>query len=79
MDMDTLIARINVLARKKKTEGLTDEEKAEQQELYQQYLQIFRSGFKQQLASVKIVDSEGKDVTPKKLKEEKKKSTKMTH
>lgn len=79
MDMDTLIARINVLARKKKTEGLTDEEKAEQQELYQQYLQIFRSGFKQQLASVKIVDSEGKDVTPKKLKEEKKKSKKMTH
>lgn len=77
--MDTLIARINVLARKKKTEGLTDEEKAEQQELYQQYLQIFRSGFKQQLASVKIVDSEGKDVTPKKLKEEKKKSKKMTH
>lgn len=79
MEMDELIAKINFLARKKKTEGLTDEEKAEQQVLYQEYLQIFRAGFKQQLTSVKVVDAEGNDITPKKIKEEKMKNSGTTH
>lgn len=56
MDMEKLIARINVLARKKKAEGLTEEEKVEQQKLRAQYLEIFRNNFKNQLDSVKIVD-----------------------
>lgn len=39
MITDEMIARINELAAKQKTdEGLTDEEKAEQKELRQQYL-----------------------------------------
>lgn len=79
MEMDELIAKINFLARKKKTEGLTDEEKAEQQVLYQEYLQIFRAGFKQQLTSVKVVDAEGNDITLEKIKEEKMKNSGTTH
>ena len=73
MEMDKLIAEINYLANKKKTEGLTKEEALRQQELRQEYLRIFREGFKQQLTSVKVVDAQGRDVTPEKLKREKNK------
>lgn len=49
-----LIDRINFLANKKKTEGLTEEELKEQGELRMEYLRLFRAGFKQQLDSIKI-------------------------
>ena len=39
------IDRINELARKSKTEPLTDEEKAEQAELRQQYIKEIRASF----------------------------------
>ncbi|MET3682224.1 uncharacterized protein YnzC (UPF0291/DUF896 family) [Alkalibacillus flavidus] len=64
------IDRINTLANKKKTKGLTKQEENEQQELRQEYLHAFRSSFKNQLHSMKVVDPEGQDVTPEKLKEE---------
>lgn len=67
------LERINELARKAKSEGLEKNEKEEQQELRQQYLQAFRKSFKNQLHSVKVVDPEGKDVTPDKLKNSRKK------
>ena len=41
----TRMERINELARKKKTEGLTTEETAEQQKLYKEYLRDFRANF----------------------------------
>ena len=63
-----LIARINELANKKKTSGLTDEESKEQQELRQIYLKEFRKGFESQLKNIKVVDPNGNDVTPKKKK-----------
>lgn len=69
---DEMIKEINELAHKSKTVGLTDEEKKRQQYLRQEYIKIFRSGFKQQLQSIKVVDANGNDVTPKKLKEAKK-------
>ena len=65
---EKLIARINELANKKKTMGLAAEESEEQQRLRQIYLKEFRQGFEQQLKSVKVVDENGNDVTPSKLK-----------
>ncbi len=46
--------RINELAKKKKTVGLTEEETAEQQELRQAYLKVFRESFRNQLENVEI-------------------------
>ncbi|WLR52543.1 DUF896 domain-containing protein [Bacillus tianshenii] len=69
------INRINELSRKSKAEGLTNEEKEEQHNLRQEYLQAFRGSMKDTLKSVKIVDPNGKDVTPQKLKDEKDKSS----
>lgn len=62
-----MIERINQLANKKKTEGLTEAEAKEQQELRAAYLKQFRSGFHSHLLNLKVVDPNGKDVTPKKL------------
>ena len=63
-----LIDRINVLKRKKKAEGLTEQEAAEQQALRKEYIKQFRAGFEQQLTSIKVVDEEGNDITPEKIK-----------
>ncbi len=65
--------RINALAKKAKSVGLTDKEKEEQQELRQEYLRVFRSSMTNTLHSVTVVDPEGNDVTPEKLKESKRK------
>lgn len=67
--MDKLLKRINELARKAKTpEGLTEEEKAEQKELREQYLQNFRGSLNDILLNSTVYDPEGSDVTPEKLK-----------
>lgn len=58
------------LAAKAKAGVITEEEKAEQQKLRQEYLKGFRSSMKNTLKSVKIIDPEGNDVTPEKLKRE---------
>lgn len=50
------IDRINALARKSKAEGLTPEEKKEQQELRREYLENFRKSFRAQLDAIEIVD-----------------------
>lgn len=63
------INRINELSKKKKEEGLTKEEAKERAELHQKYLEIFREGFKQQIENTKVLDPEGNDVTPEKLKQ----------
>jgi uncharacterized protein YnzC (UPF0291/DUF896 family) len=55
MTHEERIQRINELARRAKLQGLTEEEKNEQQVLRQEYLEIFRQNFKQQLDSIKIV------------------------
>lgn len=54
------IARINELARKKKTVGLTDAELKEQAELRAEYLRDFREGFRQQLDNTYIQYEDGR-------------------
>ena len=49
-----LIDKINFLANKKKTVGLTEEEQKEQDELRKEYLRLFREGFRQRLESITI-------------------------
>ncbi len=55
-----LLARINELARKKKTVGLTEEELAEQKGLYKIYLAAIRGQVTSLLESIEIVDVEVK-------------------
>ena len=61
-----MVARINELAAKKTSEGLTEEELAEQKELYKEYLAAIRGQVRQKLESVKYVE----DLTEVELKEE---------
>ena len=63
------IERINELARKKKTVGLTQAEQDEQLLLRQEYLEVFRGGMRNHIEGLKIVDEDGNDVTPEKLKQ----------
>lgn len=60
MAMDPkLIERINELARKAKTEGLTEEETQERAKLRAQYLAEFRQGMKKTLDNVYVMDEKG--------------------
>lgn len=54
------VARINELARKKKTVGLTPDELKEQAQLRAQYLADFREGFRQQLNNTYIQYEDGR-------------------
>ena len=56
---DEKIARINALAKKAKTEELTDAEKKEQQELRAEYVADFRKSLKAQLDNTTIVEPDG--------------------
>lgn len=53
------IDRINELARKSKTEGLTDEEKAEQKELRVKYINGFKASLESQLQGITVVEPDG--------------------
>lgn len=50
------IDRINALAKKAKTIGLTDEEIAERDALRREYLDAIRQNFRQTLDSIEIID-----------------------
>ncbi|GIP25887.1 hypothetical protein J23TS9_10170 [Paenibacillus sp. J23TS9] len=58
MDIDSLVERINELARKQKETGLTKEETEERAKLREQYLQNVRRNFKSQLESIEWVEDQ---------------------
>jgi uncharacterized protein YnzC (UPF0291/DUF896 family) len=56
---DFNVDRINELANKSKTIGLTQEEKEEQQVLRKAYIESFRNNMRQTLDQVYMVDEKG--------------------
>lgn len=54
------IDRINSLARKSKSEGLTEQEKAEQKQLREEYIQSFRQSLTGILSNTYIQTPDGK-------------------
>ena len=58
--------RINELARKQRSEGLTEEEKEEQAMLRKEYIEAFKNSLRSQLDSIVIVDEKGNKKTLKK-------------
>ena len=67
MNMNEVIARINELAKKNKTEGLTEEEMAERDKLRRIYIDSVTGNLKNQLDNTSIVYPDGtkKKVTKK--------------
>lgn len=59
MSIDELTNRINYLYKKSKEQGLTEEEKVEQQKLRQKYIENVKRNFRSQLDT--IVKVEPKD------------------
>ncbi|HBN82991.1 MAG TPA: DUF896 family protein [Clostridiales bacterium] len=55
----TKLDRINELAKKAKTTGLTNEEKQEQQELRQEYIMGFRNSLTSTLDNTVLMDEKG--------------------
>lgn len=53
------INRINQLAKKQKTEGLTEDEKKEQYILRREYIESFKNSLIGQLENTYIVDTDG--------------------
>lgn len=59
MKIEDMIARINELYHKSQAEGLTEDEKKEQQELRKAYVANVRANLKSQLDNISIVEKDG--------------------
>lgn len=59
MTMDERVARINELYRKSQNEGLTEEERAEQQKLRAEYVANIKAGLRMQLNNIDIQEKDG--------------------
>ena len=62
------IKRINELYHKSKAEGLTDEEKAEQKKLREDYVAAIRGNIRSQLENIKVVDENENEIPLKRRK-----------
>lgn len=59
MNMDQRIQRINQLYHKSQAEGLTEEEKAEQKKLREEYVASVRNNLRSQLNNINIQNADG--------------------
>lgn len=62
------LQRINTLAARKKAGSIEKNELEELKGLREEYLKNFRSSFRNQVENTKVIDPEGNDVTPEKLR-----------
>lgn len=53
MNIDDMVKRINELYKKSKEEGLSQEEKVEQENLRRQYIDNVKNNFRSQLQTIK--------------------------
>ena len=60
MKIEEVIERINFLYKKSQNEGLTEEEKVEQQELRQKYIDNVKRNFRAQLDGIERIPPKGK-------------------
>ena len=67
---DAKIARINALAQKAKTIGLSEDEIAERKILRDEYIAAFRESLTSQLENVYIKDEDGNEIKLKKKDEQ---------
>jgi len=56
MIIKEMIDRINFLSKKSRQDGLTEEEKLEQQELRKKYVEYIKGQVRQQLESIEFVE-----------------------
>ena len=68
---DDKLARINELAKKKKSEGLTEEERLEQEALRKAYIAEFRKNLRGNLENMEFEYPDGKVVTLRELRAKK--------
>ncbi len=54
-----VVSRINELAKKAKTEGLTAEETAERDALRKEYIEAYRKNLRGTLENIRLVDEQG--------------------
>lgn len=59
-DHDAIVRRINELARKAKSQGLTDAELDERNGLRRKYIDSFKTSLRGQLDNIKFVDEQEK-------------------
>lgn len=55
--------------KKAKGQGLTEDEAKEQSCLRREYLESFRSSMKSTIETVRVIDPNGNDVTPQKVRD----------
>ncbi len=75
--MITSLDRINQLAKKQREDGLTDEEKIEQRQLREEYLQQIRGQVLNTFSGMTVLDPLGNDVTPEKVREKQRRENQL--
>lgn len=62
------LKRLNQLAKQKREGKISEAELKELTGLREEYLSNFRNSFKKQIENTKVIDPNGQDVTPDKIK-----------
>lgn len=75
--MISSLDRINQLAKKQREDGLTNEEKIEQGQLREEYLQQIRGQVLNTFSGMTVLDPLGNDVTPEKVREKQRRENKL--